>query len=147
MAEKRRFVAPIEARPAVVWALLATIVLGSGCRKTAPPRAQAPQVTVADAAVPSSTAKERVKMPMEVRIVGPRANFSGLRAVPGVMVMDHSAEQIDGDTWALTTYVNSEDAIPLIEAKGLQVEVLLTAEQVAERSQRIANKVGDGGTS
>lgn len=82
-----------------------------------------------------------------IRIGGTRAAFeaAALPSMPGVYYSDHHATPLDNDQWELVTYVADQSVADQIAAKGLDVAVLQTADQIQATRQKVKAGIGDGG--
>ena len=76
-----------------------------------------------------------------VEIRGQYQAFSGLPAMKGIHIEDHNQHQLADGTWSINAYLSSADLIEAIRARGLQVKVLQTAEELVRESEKIAREM------
>ena len=65
-----------------------------------------------------------------------------LPSVEGVILQDHAETELEDGRFAVVCYVPSDDVIAEIRALTLQLDVLLTSEQVAARAAQISAEQG-----
>ena len=72
---------------------------------------------------------------------------AALPSIAGVLYDDHAARPLDDGTWAVDVYVSDQTVVTAIQATGLTVTVLQTADEVQAELADIAGTFTGGATS
>jgi hypothetical protein len=83
-----------------------------------------------------------------VRIAGPTEAMRRLGEIDGLHFERTSANRLDEDTWQVAGYA-SDDALAELEARGLQAELVVPAEKLAEERRILFAAISreDGGAA
>ncbi|MEA2220925.1 MAG: hypothetical protein QOJ35_3551 [Solirubrobacteraceae bacterium] len=71
-----------------------------------------------------------------VRIAGPTEAMRRLGEIDGLHFERSSANRLDEDTWQVAGYA-SDDALAELQARGLQTELVVPAEKLAEERRTL----------
>lgn len=80
-------------------------------------------------------------------VTGTADQLDGVHSLENAVISDHGITVEDDERVTVTVFAYSPDVVPALEALGLEVFVIMTAEQVTEQLRELAESQGDASSS